>query len=141
MQELAFSQLRGLAPDQVLVLVNGKRWHPGAIILTNGVLGRGSQAVDLNTIPIAAIESAGLISYDWKGYGGWGIRRPGERVWAYNMPGDGGQAVRIVWHDAQGQRTTVIGSSHAERIVRAIAAAREALPAGGGRAALPGDEP
>ena len=91
-------------------------------------------------IPIAAIESAELISYDWKGYGGWGIRRPGERVWAYNMPGDGGQAVRVVWHDAQGQRTTVIGSSHAERIVEAIAAAREASPAGGERAALAGEE-
>ncbi|WP_266168459.1 TonB-dependent receptor plug domain-containing protein [Dyella subtropica] len=50
------AQLRGLSPDQVLVLVNGKRWHPGAIILTNGVLGRGSQAVDLNTIPMAAID-------------------------------------------------------------------------------------
>ena len=50
------AQLRGLSPDQVLVLVDGKRWHPGAIILTNGVLGRGSQAVDLNTIPIDAID-------------------------------------------------------------------------------------
>lgn len=50
------AQLRGLSPDQVLVLVNGKRWHPGAILLTNGVLGRGSQAVDLNTIPIASID-------------------------------------------------------------------------------------
>jgi iron complex outermembrane receptor protein len=50
------AQLRGLSPDQVLVLVDGKRWHPGAIILTNGVLGRGSQAVDLNTIPMTAID-------------------------------------------------------------------------------------
>ena len=50
------AQLRGLSPDEVLVLVDGKRWHPGAIILTNGVLGRGSQAVDLNTIPMAAID-------------------------------------------------------------------------------------
>ncbi|WP_425478305.1 TonB-dependent receptor plug domain-containing protein [Frateuria defendens] len=50
------AQLRGLSPDQVLVLVNGKRWHPGAILLTNGVLGRGSQAVDLNTIPVAAVD-------------------------------------------------------------------------------------
>ncbi|MGO4702821.1 TonB-dependent receptor plug domain-containing protein [Dyella sp. 2RAB6] len=50
------AQLRGLSPDQVLVLVNGKRWHPGAILLTNGVLGRGAQAVDLNTIPMAAID-------------------------------------------------------------------------------------
>src|ERR1700761_8680867 len=50
------AQLRGLSPDQVLVLVDGKRWHPGAILLTNGVLGRGSQAVDLNTIPIGAVD-------------------------------------------------------------------------------------
>ncbi len=50
------AQLRGLSPDQVLVLVDGKRWHPGALILTNGVLGRGSQAVDLNTIPMSAID-------------------------------------------------------------------------------------
>jgi iron complex outermembrane recepter protein len=50
------AQLRGLSPDQVLVLVNGKRWHPGAILLNNGVIGRGSQPVDLNTIPISAID-------------------------------------------------------------------------------------
>jgi iron complex outermembrane receptor protein len=50
------AQLRGLSPDQVLVLVDGKRWHPGALLMTNGVVGRGSQAVDLNTIPLAAID-------------------------------------------------------------------------------------
>lgn len=50
------AQLRGLSPDQVLVLVNGKRWHPGAILLNNGVIGRGSQSVDLNTIPLSAID-------------------------------------------------------------------------------------
>ncbi|WP_350015905.1 TonB-dependent receptor [Rhodanobacter sp. IGA1.0] len=50
------AQLRGLSPDEVLVLVNGKRWHPGAILLNNGVIGRGSQPVDLNTIPMSAID-------------------------------------------------------------------------------------
>ncbi|BFI95127.1 MAG: TonB-dependent receptor [Rhodanobacter sp.] len=50
------AQLRGLSPDQVLVLVDGKRWHPGAILLNNGVIGRGSQPVDLNTIPMSAID-------------------------------------------------------------------------------------
>ena len=50
------AQLRGLSPDQVLVLVDGKRWHPGAILLNNGVIGRGAQSVDLNTIPMAAID-------------------------------------------------------------------------------------
>jgi iron complex outermembrane receptor protein len=50
------AQLRGLSPDQVLVLVDGKRWHPGAMVLNNGVVGRGSQPVDLNTIPVSAID-------------------------------------------------------------------------------------
>ncbi|GLQ88490.1 TonB-dependent receptor plug domain-containing protein [Dyella flagellata] len=50
------AQLRGLAPDQVLVLVNGKRWHSGAMVNVNGTIGRGSAAVDLNTIPLAAID-------------------------------------------------------------------------------------
>lgn len=50
------AQLRGLAPDQVLVLVNGKRRHTTAMINLNGSQGRGSSPVDLNAIPIAAVE-------------------------------------------------------------------------------------
>ncbi|MEZ5546068.1 MAG: TonB-dependent receptor [Lysobacteraceae bacterium] len=50
------AQLRGLAPDHALVLVNGKRFHPGALVNVNGSQGRGSSPVDLNAIPIAAIE-------------------------------------------------------------------------------------
>lgn len=48
--------LRGLAPDQVLVLVNGKRRHQSSLINLNGSVGRGSTAVDMNTIPPLAIE-------------------------------------------------------------------------------------
>jgi iron complex outermembrane receptor protein len=48
--------LRGLAPDQVLVLVNGKRRHGSALINVNGTIGRGSGMVDLNAIPASAIE-------------------------------------------------------------------------------------
>lgn len=50
------AQLRGLAPDQTLVLINGKRRHRTAIINVNGTVGRGSSPVDLNAIPIGAIE-------------------------------------------------------------------------------------
>ncbi len=50
------AQLRGLSPDQVLVLVNGKRRHTSAVINVNGTLGRGSAPVDLNAIPVTAIE-------------------------------------------------------------------------------------
>lgn len=50
------AQLRGLAPDQVLVLVNGKRRHTSSLLNLNGTIGRGSAPVDLNTIPVSAIE-------------------------------------------------------------------------------------
>jgi iron complex outermembrane recepter protein len=48
--------LRGLAPDQVLVLLNGKRRHNTALVHVNGTVGRGSTSVDLNAIPSNAIE-------------------------------------------------------------------------------------
>lgn len=50
------AQLRGLSADQVLVLVNGKRRHASAQLNISGVQGRGSSPVDLNAIPIAAVE-------------------------------------------------------------------------------------
>ena len=49
--------LRGLAPDQVLVLVNSKRRHSASLVNVNGTIGRGAAAVDLNTIPTAIIKS------------------------------------------------------------------------------------
>ncbi|MEQ1818348.1 MAG: TonB-dependent receptor [Terricaulis sp.] len=48
--------LRGLSPDQTLVLVNGTRRHASALVNVNGSVGRGSAAVDLNTIPVAALD-------------------------------------------------------------------------------------
>ncbi|WP_332656117.1 TonB-dependent receptor plug domain-containing protein [Brevundimonas sp.] len=48
--------LRGLSPDQTLVLVNGARRHASALVNVNGSIGRGSAAVDLNAIPSVAIE-------------------------------------------------------------------------------------
>jgi iron complex outermembrane receptor protein len=48
--------LRGLAPDQTLVLVNGVRANSSALLNTNGSVGRGSSAVDLNTIPVVALD-------------------------------------------------------------------------------------
>jgi iron complex outermembrane receptor protein len=48
--------LRGLSPDQTLVLVNGKRRHVSALLNINGTVGRGAAAVDMNSIPALAIE-------------------------------------------------------------------------------------
>ena len=49
--------LRGLAPDQTLVLLNSKRRHSSSLVNVNGTIGRGASAVDLNTIPAAAVQS------------------------------------------------------------------------------------
>lgn len=48
--------IRGMGPDQLLVLVNGKRRYASALINVNGSVGRGSAAVDLNAIPANMIE-------------------------------------------------------------------------------------
>ncbi|NOX38024.1 MAG: TonB-dependent receptor [Calditrichaeota bacterium] len=50
------ASLRGLGPDQVLVLINGKRRHPSALVHVNGTFGRGTVGIDLNAIPKSAIE-------------------------------------------------------------------------------------
>nr|WP_243042449.1 TonB-dependent receptor [Dyella sedimenti] len=50
------AQLRGLSPDQVLVLVNGKRFHTSALVNTDTKIGRGTTPVDFNAIPISAIK-------------------------------------------------------------------------------------
>ena len=48
--------LRGLGPDQVLVLMNGRRRYNTALLNVNGTIGRGSVGTDLNSIPASAIE-------------------------------------------------------------------------------------
>jgi hypothetical protein len=81
-------------------------------------------------IPIAAIESAEAVEYDWKQFGGWGIRVNSKREWMYNMPGDGGRAVCITWRDRKGKRkVTYVGSLESERLARQINHARTLGPA------------
>lgn len=48
--------LRGMNPDQLLVMVNGKRRHHQAQINIQQVVGRGSSGTDMNAIPTAALE-------------------------------------------------------------------------------------
>ena len=102
------AQLRGLAPDQVLVLVNGKRRHTTALINLNGSQGRGSSPVDINAIPISAVERvevlrdgasaqygsdaiAGVINIVLKGGAGGGI----EAKYGQMSAGDGAQTQLI----------------------------------------------
>lgn len=55
------AQLRGLSPDQALVLVNGRRRHVSAVVNTETKIGRGTAAVDLNTIPLGAVRRVEIL--------------------------------------------------------------------------------
>ncbi len=50
------ASLRGLGPDQTLVLINGKRRHQSSLINVFGTRGRGNTGTDLNNIPASAIK-------------------------------------------------------------------------------------
>jgi iron complex outermembrane recepter protein len=50
------ASLRGLGPDQTLVLINGQRRHQSSLVNIFGTRGRGNTGTDLNTIPAACIE-------------------------------------------------------------------------------------
>ena len=55
------ASLRGLGPDQVLVLINGKRRHTTSLINVNGSFGRGNVGTDLNAIPATSIEKIEIL--------------------------------------------------------------------------------
>jgi iron complex outermembrane receptor protein len=53
--------LRGLGPDQVLVLINGKRRHNTSLVNVNSTVGRGSVGTDMNAIPSFSIKRIELL--------------------------------------------------------------------------------
>jgi iron complex outermembrane recepter protein len=53
--------LRGLGPDQTLVLINGKRRHQTAFVAVFGTRGRGNSGTDLNAIPSGAIDRVEIL--------------------------------------------------------------------------------
>lgn len=54
-------QLRNMAPNQILVLINGKRRHTSALLITGTAVGSPSTSVDMMTIPAAAIERVEIL--------------------------------------------------------------------------------
>ncbi|MBA6305226.1 TonB-dependent siderophore receptor [Colwellia sp. MB02u-14] len=48
--------LRGLGPDQTLILLNGKRRHQASLIHINSSVGRGTAGTDMNAIAVRAIK-------------------------------------------------------------------------------------
>lgn len=77
-------------------------------------------------IAITSIESCEVVDYDAMKYGGWGIKRAADGSWAYNMIGDEGRAVKVVYRDGNGTSTILLSSPSPERLALAITEARAA---------------
>lgn len=56
------SSLRSMSPDEMLVLVNGRRRHTSALLNTTDALGRGTAVVDLDAIPPSMVERVEVMS-------------------------------------------------------------------------------
>lgn len=82
-------------------------------------------------IPIDAIVSCEACDYDWKQYGGWGIRYGRDGSVAYNMLGDAGRAVRITYKKGAKTRTVLLSARDPERLATAVQQARAAALSGG----------
>ena len=81
--------LRGMSPDQSLVLINGKRRHLSAVVNINGFVGRGSEAVDLNAIPASLIDHIEILRDGAAAqYGSDAIAGVVNIVLKSNAPGD-----------------------------------------------------
>jgi len=95
-------------------------------------------------IAVRDIERCAAVDYDWKRYGGWGIRVGMDGTTAYNMVGDKGRAVEIAYRKGAKTKKVLVASPDPERLAAAINQARaEALGGADGRvriAAAVGDE-
>ncbi|MBC7408106.1 MAG: TonB-dependent receptor [Arcicella sp.] len=50
------ASLKGLSPDQMLILIDGKRRHQFAALNSNVTVGKGTVVTDMNSIPSLALE-------------------------------------------------------------------------------------
>ncbi len=75
-------------------------------------------------VPVGDIVRCAAVRYDWKEYGGWGIRRGRDGTTVYNMMGDGGHATEIVRRDGAVERRILVGTKDADALVAAIERAR-----------------
>ena len=82
-------------------------------------------------IPIASIISAEATNYRFSDVGGWGIRLSRSKGNMYNVPGDGGHALRVVWRTEGGhEKIAWVGTREAPQLLAAISEARgQVLPA------------
>ncbi len=77
-------------------------------------------------VPVGRIRRCRVTPYDWMKFGGWGIRRSGDGVWAYVLK-SGGDVVEFTWTDDAGaEKTAQFSASDPRAVVAAIEEARAA---------------
>jgi hypothetical protein len=107
---LLFSHLRTVVTDHALHIQLGL-WGP--------------------KIPLAKITAIKAAMYDWKKYGGWGIRWGRDGSICYSVPGGSGQCVEVEWINPSGKTVKhVVSVEDAAAIVSAVERARSAIAAG-----------
>ena len=75
-------------------------------------------------VPITAITSCNVIPYDWKKFGGWGIKRSMDGVWSYT-PTMVERVVAISWTDDKGKtKKAVFAAEDPDSVVAAVRKAR-----------------
>ena len=75
-------------------------------------------------VPIESIKSAQAVDYDWKQFGGFGIRKGRDGTWAYNMMGDHGRAVRVEYEENGARKKLLVASPNPVALAEAIQKAR-----------------
>jgi iron complex outermembrane receptor protein len=106
------AQLRGLSPDQTLVLVDGKRRHTSAVINVNGTVGRGSAPADLNAIPLSAIDHVEVLRDGASAqYGSDAIAGVVNIILKKGAAGGGVEATVGQYQEHDGRQKTLRGST------------------------------
>lgn len=107
---LLFSHLRTVVTDHALHIQLGL-WGP--------------------KIPLEKITAIKAAMYDWKKYGGWGIRWGRDGSICYSVPGGTGECVEVEWTNPSGKTVKhVVSVDNAASIVSAVERARSAIAAG-----------
>lgn len=78
-------------------------------------------------IDLATVTGCKVVDYDWKRFGGWGIKRDAEGTWAYTLMGEGPRAVEIAWREGGVERRVVVSSRTPDELVASILQAKAAL--------------
>jgi hypothetical protein len=75
-------------------------------------------------VPLDAIESCRVVDYDWKKFGGFGLKRAFDGTWSYTVSMKD-PVVELRWTEKGKQRAAVFSAEDPAAVVAAVQRARE----------------